>query len=108
MPALKRKDAVAFMISDFIDDSIDTSYLSVASRLYDLVAVRCLDPREHDLPPVGFLPMEDSETGQTILIDLRKNNKIHDFLDQRIAQQNKTIQTIWSDVCLMLKIIVHL
>lgn len=89
LAALKRKDAVVFVISDFIDDAIDNAYISLASRMYDLVAIRCLDPREYDLPSVGFLPIEDNETGETILIDLRNKKEIHTFLQQRIAAQNK-------------------
>lgn len=89
LAALKRRDAVVFLISDFIDDMINRSYLSVASRLYDLVAIRCLDPREHDLPPIGFLPIEDNETGEMILVDLRTQEGVHIFMKNRIASQDK-------------------
>jgi uncharacterized protein (DUF58 family) len=89
LASIKQRDALVFVISDFIDDHINSSYLSVASRLYDLVAVRCLDPRERDLPSIGFLPIQDKETGQTLFVDLRNQHGVHDFLQERIAEQNK-------------------
>lgn len=92
LASLKQRDAVVFIISDFIDDAINKSYLSVASRLYDLIAVRCLDPREHDLPSIGFLPIEDNETGQSMLLDLRGKQGVHSFLHDRITAQNKVFK----------------
>ena len=88
---LKRRDAVTFIISDFIDDAIDSTYLSMIAQRYDLVAVRCLDDREYDLPPIGFLPITDSETGETVLVDLRKRHQpiIHDFLTARLLEQDR-------------------
>lgn len=92
LASLKQRDAVVFIISDFIDSAINKSYLSVASRLYDLIAVRCLDPREHALPSIGFLPIQDNETGQSMLVDLRGKQGVHSFLHDRITAQNKVFK----------------
>lgn len=92
LASLKQRDAVVFIISDFIDSAINKSYLSVASRLYDLIAVRCLDPREHALPSIGFLPVQDNETGQSMLVDLRGKQGVHSFLHDRITAQNKVFK----------------
>ena len=88
---LKRRDAITFVISDFIDDGIDSSYLSLVSQMYDLVAIRCLDNREYELPAVGFLPITDTETGEAVLVDLRKKHQpiMHDFLTTRLLEQDK-------------------
>lgn len=87
---LKRKDAVVFLISDFIDDQND-SLLAVVSRMYDLIAVRTLDKYESDMPAVGLLPIEDIETGQEYVLDTRgrTRKKINAFLSDRIEQQNR-------------------
>ncbi len=88
---LKRRDAIAFIISDFIDDTIDDSYLSLVSNLYECIALRCLDRREHELPAAGFIPVEDPETGEHVLLDMRKHKLagIKHFLKERIEKQNQ-------------------
>ncbi|MFQ5628135.1 MAG: DUF58 domain-containing protein, partial [bacterium] len=60
--------AVVFLISDFQDENYEQS-LRIASRKHDLIAITITDPREVVLPDVGFIELEDAETGETILID---------------------------------------
>ena len=88
---LKRKDAVVFLISDFIDDAIDPAYVSCIARLYDLIAIRCLDQREQTIPEIGFLPIQDSETGEHLVPDTRKKSltQVHHFLKERYDTQNR-------------------
>ena len=88
---LKRKDAMAFIISDFIDDTLENPYLSLIARSYDLVAIRCLDMNEMQLPAIGFLTVEDRETGEEIVLDMRKHNKkiMHQFFENRLLEQNR-------------------
>jgi len=64
---LSRK-SVVFLISDFISEDYQKT-LSIANRHHDLIAITITDPREMDLPPVGFLELEDAESGEIILID---------------------------------------
>jgi uncharacterized protein (DUF58 family) len=63
-----RKKSVVFLISDFLGHDFDRG-LRVANQKHDLIAVRILDPREGDLPDVGWIELEDAETGETILVD---------------------------------------
>ncbi len=88
---LKYKDALVFLISDFIDDTIDPTYVSCIARRYDLIAIRCLDKQEQELPHVGFLPMQDNETGEQLIIDTRSSaiQPVHAFLEERLAKQTK-------------------
>lgn len=88
--SVKKRDAIVFLISDFIDDNVDT-YLSQAARKYDLVAVRCLDSNEKEMPVVGFITVEDLETGELVELDVRgrSSNGIKRFLAARIDEQNK-------------------
>jgi uncharacterized protein (DUF58 family) len=88
--AIKKSDAIVFLISDFIDDNLDT-YLGQAGKKYDLIAVRCLDTNEKALPAVGFITVEDLETGELVELDLRgaHNNDVKRFLTARIEQQNR-------------------
>ncbi len=60
--------AVVFLISDFQAEGFARS-LRVHNRRHDMIAVSITDPRETALPDVGFLELEDAETGQTALLD---------------------------------------
>jgi len=87
---INRRDSILFLLSDFVGD-ISQKKLSVVSKLYDFIAIRCLDKNEQRLENVGFLEVEDIETGEHVVIDtrLRKTKKINEFLGKRLyAQEN--------------------
>lgn len=71
---LKRRNALLFVISDFIDQNFEKS-LSMVARLYDMVAVCVNDEYEQEVPAVGLLRVRDCETGAYHLLDLRKGNE---------------------------------
>jgi uncharacterized protein (DUF58 family) len=97
--SVKKSDAILFLISDFIDEALDT-YLAQAARRYDLIAVRCLDANETAVPPVGFITVEDLETGELVELDLRntRNNGVKKFLAARIDSQNKLFRRYGIDL----------
>ena len=55
-------------ISDFLDRRYEHQMKAVGGR-HDLIAVSLSDPREYELPRVGFIELEDAETGQRFLLD---------------------------------------
>jgi uncharacterized protein (DUF58 family) len=65
---VQRKRAVVFLVSDFRDQGFDRA-LAVAGRRHDLVAVRIGDDREQELPPVGFMELEDPESGERVVVN---------------------------------------
>jgi len=65
---VQRKKAVTFLVSDFRDDGFDKA-LAVAGRRHDVVAVRVGDARERELPPLGFVEVEDPETGDRVVVN---------------------------------------
>ena len=71
------KRAVVFLISDF-QGKVSLTQMRVAAKRHDLIAVSVTDPKELELPRVGFLELEDAETGETIV--LNTNRKA--FLDE--------------------------
>lgn len=97
--SIKKSDAIVFLISDFIDETLDT-YLAQAARKYDLIAVRCLDANEKMIPPVGFITIEDLETGELVELDLRnrRNSNVKKFLAARLEQQNKLFRRCGVDL----------
>jgi uncharacterized protein (DUF58 family) len=63
-----RRRAVVFVVSDFAAPEYRRP-LNVAGRRHDVVAVRVTDPRETEIPPIGFVELEDSESGDHVLVD---------------------------------------
>lgn len=65
---VQRKKAVTFLVSDFRDSGFDKA-LAVAGRRHDLIAVRLGDARERELPPLGYVDLEDPETGERVVVN---------------------------------------
>jgi uncharacterized protein (DUF58 family) len=65
---IQRKRAVVFLVSDFRDQGFEKA-LSVASRRHDLIAVRLGDRREEELPSLGYLELEDPESGERVVVN---------------------------------------
>jgi len=89
---LKRK-SVVFLVSDFLSGDLERP-LSIANRRHDLIAIPLVDPRELDLPAVGFLELEDAETGQTILVDTRSGGFRREFSRRSHAEREDLAQLL--------------
>ncbi len=60
--------SVVFLVSDFMAKGYEKA-LKVAHHRHDIIAITITDPREMKLPKLGFIQLEDAETGEEILID---------------------------------------
>ena len=65
---VSRRRSVVFLVSDFLSTGYEKA-LQIANRRHDIVSITITDPREIDLPDVGFIELEDAETGETFLVD---------------------------------------
>ncbi len=72
---VKRK-CVAFLISDFclpggFEEGLARLQpkLQVSNRRHDLISMIISDPREYELPDVGWLTLEDAESGTQVELD---------------------------------------
>lgn len=63
-----KKRSIVFVISDFMDSGYEAS-LRIAGKRHDLIGIRLLDPREHELPSVGLVTFRDAETGAQRWVD---------------------------------------
>ena len=87
---LKKKNAVVFFISDWIDDLDSYSkVLKVASCEYDLIGVRVLDKCEESFPDVGLLQVRNPEDGQVFTLDSRSTLKLEQFFAEKFLEQKK-------------------
>lgn len=66
--SVKRRSLI-FVVSDFICLPGWDRALDRLNRKHEVVAVRIWDPRETDLPDVGVVLVEDSETGTQMIVD---------------------------------------
>lgn len=65
---MKRR-CTAFVLSDFYDDKPFDKPLQVCRSRHDIIALQVFDPLLRELPDVGIIHVEDSETGQRMYID---------------------------------------
>ena len=89
---IKRRSLI-LLVSDFIclpgwDRAMDS-----LNRKHDLMAVRLWDPRETDLPDVGVVLVEDSETGAQMSVDTSDRGfrrRFHEAARRREAELAQT------------------
>ena len=66
--SVQKRRCVVFLISDFQTEA-SRQALAVSNGRHDLVAITISDPRERELPDVGFINFRDAETGELIEVD---------------------------------------
>ncbi|MEE2713049.1 MAG: DUF58 domain-containing protein [Planctomycetota bacterium] len=81
---VQRRRCVVFVISDYQDEGDWERSLRVTNARHDVVAITASDPREHALPPVGFVTLEDPETGEVIELDTR-----HERVRELFAEEQR-------------------
>lgn len=62
------RKAVVFIVSDFLSEGYEKS-LRISNRKHDVIGINIVDPRELELPSLGFLELMDAETGESIIVD---------------------------------------
>lgn len=71
---VQKRRAVVFLVSDFIEgrgkreEGLER-LLRATARHHDVICVPVSDPAESALPDVGLVELEDSETGELMLVD---------------------------------------
>jgi uncharacterized protein (DUF58 family) len=64
-----RRRSLLFLVSDFLSVPGWDRPLALAAHRHEILAVRLFDPREEEIPDVGPLVLEDSETGEQVFVD---------------------------------------
>ena len=80
--------AVIFLISDFFDIEYEQP-LKILARYHDVIAINIFDPRERIIPSVGYIELEDAETGKTLLINTKNNDFRKRYNQSAIENKNK-------------------
>ena len=82
---VQKRRAVVFVVSDFLAE-VSRRTLAVANGRHDLVAITVSDPREHELPDIGFVSFQDAETGDIVEVDTR-HPEVRAIFARHAAQQ---------------------
>mgnify|MGYP001190429703 CR=1 FL=1 len=64
-----RRRSLVFVISDFISRPGWADTLANLAQRHEVIAVRVYDPLERQMPDLGLLVIQDSETGEQIFVD---------------------------------------
>jgi uncharacterized protein (DUF58 family) len=103
MRILKHR-AIVFLLSDFMGRGFATERvripLGIAARRHDLVAIPITDLAEWELPRVGLVDFEDTETGEIVTVDssdpaLRK--AYHDHMQAMLTQRDRLFRQLGID-----------
>ncbi len=92
--SIKRRSLI-FLVSDFICLPEWDRAMERLNRKHDLLAVRLWDPREADLPDVGVVLVEDSETGVQMSVDTSDKGfrrRFHEAARRREAELAQTFK----------------
>jgi uncharacterized protein (DUF58 family) len=65
---INRRRSVCFLVSDFLASGYETP-LRIAHRRHDIVPITITDRHERSLPRLGFITLQDLESGATIVVD---------------------------------------
>ena len=102
---VNKKRATTFLLSDLINAESDMAKLDdalkIASSKHDIMAVKVYDERDRELPNVGIVEVEDSETGRRAWLDTSSRAVRRfwaDNYDQRTAVMKSMLQQNRVDV----------
>src|SRR5262245_31417368 len=66
---IMRRRSLVFIVSDFFSKPGWAEPLAHLAQRHEVVAVRLYDPLERELPDLGMLVLQDSETGEQLFVD---------------------------------------
>lgn len=96
-----RRRSLLFVVSDFISAPGWEQPLRLLTQRHEVIAVRLWDPRETELPDIGPIVMEDSETGEQLYIntsDKKFRKRFMEAARKREAELNAALRRASVDV----------
>ncbi len=85
---IANRRSVVFLVSDFMSEGFEKA-LQIVNKKHDMVAITIRDPREISLPNVGFIELEDAETGEVFLLDTSDPSIRENFSQQSSRKQEE-------------------
>jgi uncharacterized protein (DUF58 family) len=89
---IMKKRSISFLMSDFVSGDFKSA-LQIASKKHDLIGVHVYDKSDAEIPDIGLLHLEDSETHQTQWIDTSSTDFRMKYKDQfeKIEKHTKEV-----------------
>jgi len=88
-----RRHSVTFLVSDFFDEGFERA-LRVANRRHDVIAIRVSDRREVEIPPVGLIELEDTETGERLLLN-SSDTGFRNLYNEEVGKVNSRLEKMF-------------
>ncbi len=84
-----KKRSVIFIVSDFYSKDF-IKPLKTMKNNHDLIAIKITDFREKEIPDVGFIQLEDEESGEQLLIDT-SDKEFRERYNKKIKENDKKL-----------------
>jgi uncharacterized protein (DUF58 family) len=78
-----------FVVSDFISRPGWAETLANLAMRHEVIAVRLYDPLEMELPDLGLLVIQDSETGEQVFVDTHDRGFRKRFAELAAAREEE-------------------
>ncbi|QLE01331.1 DUF58 domain-containing protein [Galbibacter sp. BG1] len=78
MSSVSKKKVIAFVLSDFMADNYEHA-LKIAANKHDITGIRVYDEKEESMPNIGFVQMEDAETGELMLVNTKSKSVRNEY-----------------------------
>jgi uncharacterized protein (DUF58 family) len=94
-----RRHTVSFLVSDFLAADYEMA-LRLARRRHDIVPISITDQRDMVLPRLGFITLQDLETGAYVLVDTHSATVRAQYQRRReatVARRRQLFQTLGMD-----------
>ena len=94
---VNKKRATCFLLSDLINAESDMERLDdalkIASSKHDIMAIKVHDVRDRELPNIGIVEVQDSETGRTEWLDT-SSRAVRRFWMENYDQRNGAMKSL--------------
>ncbi len=91
-----RRRSIVFLVSDFLASGFHRG-LRVANRRHDVVAIRVRDPRERELPRVGFVEFEDAETGEQLILNT-SDPEVREAFRTQVRREDEELRSFLNSI----------
>lgn len=90
---------IGFLISDFLDENYDRA-LAIAKRRHDMVCIQLTDPAEQAFPKVGWVRLQDPESGENHWVNTSRKSfqkKFSNLAEETLLKPQKLFASLGVD-----------
>lgn len=88
-----KKRSIIFIISDFVSPNFLTPLRHLKNK-HDIILINLSDTREEEIPDIGYVYIEDQETGEEILINTSDQQFKTKYKEHIQNQNNQLVQNM--------------